>query len=198
VKARAAVLVITVAAAVAGLGRLTWSLRAGRAAAAARYEEERDRQRRALGGTRKAATPTADPTRRPICVRGLDTFVVAAQRALGALPVGDRRARLEALRVAGDLAVRAEKAAEVAHPPPALPRRMGAVGEGGALVAYLPPRTACGGAGFAEILDDRPGASPGAAAGAGAGAAALKAASSTAKPEKPKPDKPKPKRKKGR
>ncbi len=132
-------------AAVAGLGVVLSSTRAERAEA---YARERAAQRRAAAATRPAPAPApvAPPREGSVCVTGVETFAVAAERALVPLPAGRQR-RVAALRQLSAEAARAERTAELARPAPTLPQRMGL--EDGAPVA--PAKTACDGRGYAEL-----------------------------------------------
>ena len=141
-----------VAAAVAAgllVALLGWALARSRAETEEGYLQKRAAQRRAVGSTRAAAPPPAPAERalgKRACVTGLDTFAVAVERHLLPLPDG-RGKRLAALRAISDLAVRAERVAELARPAPTLPRRMG-LENGQPVVAE---KRACDGTGFAEV-----------------------------------------------
>ena len=129
------------------------SLARARAAAADAYARDRAAQRRAVAATRalEAGGPDgqaagAVKAAKATCVLGLETFAVAVERSLVPLPDGRAR-RLAALKSLSEVAVRAERTAELARPAPTLPRRMGL--EGGEPV--VADKRACDGAGYAEL-----------------------------------------------
>ena len=129
---------------------LGWALARSRTETEEGYAAERAAQKRAVGATR-AAAPAPVGASAPVggkraCVTGLDTFAVAVERQLLPLPDG-RGKRLAALRAISDVAVRAERVAELARPAPTLPRRMG-LENGQPVVAE---KRACDGGGYAAI-----------------------------------------------
>ena len=78
---------------------------------------------------------------------GVDSFAVAVERALVALPPAGKQRRVTAIRQLSAEAVRAERTAELGGVAPTLPKRMG-VQDGQPLV---PEKSACDGKGFAEL-----------------------------------------------
>jgi hypothetical protein len=98
------------------------------------------------GPATAAPTPSGPP--RPVCVKGVDTFVVALDRAAGGLPA-NREQRLAAILALSNAATRGEREAELARAAPTLPKRMGLTAEG---TPVDPDKRACDGAGYAEVL----------------------------------------------
>jgi hypothetical protein len=79
----------------------------------------------------------------------VDTFVVAIERQQPLPPPAKAAAgRGDALRTLSDLAVRAEREAELAGQAPTLPKRIG-LGKDKQIV--VPEKLACDGQGFAEV-----------------------------------------------
>jgi hypothetical protein len=138
-----AVVVVVLAVAV---GLLGWAVQRGEAARRGDETVQRERQRRDVGLLRPpiAARPE-QPARRGHCVQGADGFATAVERQVSPLAAGAKR--LASFLHLSDLAIRAERRAELSRPAPTLPRRLGV--EAG--VAVDPPREACAGKGFAEI-----------------------------------------------
>ena len=137
---------------------LTAFMHGARSEENARYAESRGRQWREVGMTRP---PRGEPDEAPVgarqvCVTGIDTFVVAAERELRLLAGADGPARVAAVRRLSQLAVRAERHVELAGPAPTLPKRLGSTTADGPRRSVDPPRTWCDGRAYAEFPDDVP------------------------------------------
>jgi len=137
-----AVAVVIIAAAVALLG---WN--ASRGEAARQHDEavQREHQRRDAGRIRPLPVPAEAPPGKAHCVQGADGFATAVERQLAPLATGSKR--LASFLALSDLAIQAERRAELRRPAPTLPRRMGL--EDGQPVD--PRRAACAGKGYAEL-----------------------------------------------
>jgi hypothetical protein len=134
------------------------------------YRRDREWLRKRAGATRPPRRDRGDAApavaSRTHCVMGVDTFATAVARAVVDVPRGDRRKRLAAMLRASELAVTAERTAELERPAPTLPQRMGSTAaDDGARLPIDPPRAACDGKGFAEIWTEAPASSTSSAAG---------------------------------
>ena len=125
-----------------GLG---WLVRRSEAARTGEVAERRERQRKAVATARPLVAAPAAPAGKPRCVQGVDGFATAVERQIAPLASGARR--LESLLRISDLALVAERRAELARPAPTLPKRMGSRDE----QPLAPVAEACGGKGFAEL-----------------------------------------------
>lgn len=130
----------------AAVGVLGWNASRGEAARQRDEATQRERQRRDAGRIRTLAPVAPDaPPGKTFCVQGADGFATSVERQVSPLATGAKR--LASFLALSDLAIRAERRAELRRPAPTLPRRLGL--KDGEPVA--PSRPACGGKGYAEL-----------------------------------------------
>jgi hypothetical protein len=127
-----------------GIGALGWSVQRGDAARRSDEAAQRDRQRRDVGLVRPVVTPPETPPKRAQCVQGTDGFATAVERQH---PLVTGAKRLASFLRVSDLAIQAERRAELLRPAPTLPRRLGVENK----QPVEPARLACNGKGFAEL-----------------------------------------------
>lgn len=147
---RRGLMVVIAVAAAAGVALLSASMYETRRGQRNAYREAQARQWRAVGATR--ARPAVEaaplPRRRRQCVQGVEGFAAAVQRAFVPMASEDPPPRrLASVLKVSEMAVLSERQAELTHPAPTLPKRMGT--HDGAAVA--PEPGACDGAGYAEL-----------------------------------------------
>ena len=120
---------------------------------------------RALPASEKGRDLEPKPSAAKVCVTGLDTFAMAATRALAVRLDADDEARRQALAAISRAAVRARRFVEQSAPAPTLPKRLGTTTEDQAgrripRVPVDPARPACDGQAYAWFPLDARGGEP--------------------------------------